>query len=256
MVSMVVMGVLMAVLLPAVAHVRHMAKRTECRSNIRQQGLALQMYAYDRSGRLPQSVFSKDDPSYAWAPQETVNLRVDPATHPMFAGASKATARQQWDALGHLYKHDYISSPEIFYCPSNDGHLDHPQFAAQFAGEPGAIVGNYQLRLLEAREYLSNLDPNLALISNSLRSPIEYSHRDGNNVLSADMSVSWFQDTSGSLLTSLGSSIAVSGRDEMSGVEYAWALMDTDGRFAQSRRQGGGPEDEQDTSDRLDLYGN
>jgi type II secretory pathway pseudopilin PulG len=236
LVSMFVMGVLMAVLLPAVGHVRDMARRTECRSNIRQQGLALQMYAYDHDGRLPESVFAEPTGGeFAYAPPETVCLRVD-ATHPKFKGGSHPSGWDRWDGLGVLFKQDYLTAPQVFYCPSNRGLFDYPEYAAKFDSEPGEIVGNYQYRLVNSRKYLSDIDPEFTIISNATRSAPEYSHRVGNNMLKADMSVSWFSDSAGLLLAAI-SNPASAGRGEIGAVDYAWRLMDTDGRYAE--RAGG-----------------
>jgi type II secretory pathway pseudopilin PulG len=237
LVSMMVMSVLIAVLLPAVGHVRDMARRTECRSNIRQQGLALQMYAYDHNGRLPQSVFSDQNESgeFAYAPGETVCLRVN-AEHPKFDGGSHPANWSHWDGLGILFAQDYLTSPQVFYCPSNQGLFDYPEFASMFAGAPGQIVGNYQYRLIESREYLSDLEPRFTIISNATRSAPEYSHRVGNNMLKADMSVSWFTDIGGRLLATIANP-GGAGRGELGPVDFAWRLMDTDGRY--SERAGG-----------------
>ena len=237
LVSMMVMSVLIAVLMPAVGHVRDMARRTECRSNIRQQGLALQMYAYDHDGRLPQSVFSDQNANseFAFAPEETVSLRVD-ASNPKFNGAGHSADWSRWDGLGILYSQEYLSAPQIFYCPSNRGLFDYPEFAPKFAGARGPIVGNYQYRLINQRQYLSDLDPEFAIISNATRSAPEYSHRVGNNMLKADMSVSWFSDISGRLLASISNPV-VAGRGELTAVDFAWKLMDTDGMYL--NRNGG-----------------
>ena len=240
LVSIVVMGVLIAVLMPAVAHVRDMARRTECRSNIRQQGLALQMYAYDYGGRLPRTVFSMEIQEFGFAPQETVHLRVD-ASHSKYDGhMERAADWSVWDGLGLLFHKDYIAVPQVFYCPSNDGLHSYQQFAARFSHEPGPIVGNYQYRIVSGRSYLSDLDPTFTVVSNATRSPAEYSHRVGNNMLKADMSVSWYSDVAGRLMSALSYS-AIAGREgEHDGVEIAWKLMDTGGRYV-DRLHGGGP---------------
>lgn len=53
-----IIGMLAAILIPTVAGVRMMAKRTKCASNMRQIGTALIMYAGDHKGMLPQSTHS------------------------------------------------------------------------------------------------------------------------------------------------------------------------------------------------------
>lgn len=244
MVSIVVMGVLIGALMPAVSHVRAMAQRTECRSNIRQQGLALQMYAYDRNGKIPQSVFAKtNDREFGYAPQQTVHLRLDNS----LSTTGRDDAWFRWDGLGVLYATDYITSPEVFYCPANNGLNDYPQFHEKFKNnEPGAIVGNYQYRLVDERRYLSDFPQNYTIVSNATRSPDEYSHRVGNNMLKSDMSVSWFADVGGQLLAILSATKSTGAdRDQASPVEQAWRMMDVGGRSIVRGGAGGStqPED-------------
>ena len=145
-----------------------------------------------------------------------------------------------------LYNKDYITSPEVFYCPANGGLHDFPQYAGQLKNsDPGAIVGNYQYRLVDNRNYLSDLAHNFTIVSNATRSVGEYSHRVGNNMLKSDMSVSWFADIGGRLVATLASTKAGSDRDQATPVEEAWKMMDTGGRAIIRSGAGGNtlPED-------------
>jgi prepilin-type N-terminal cleavage/methylation domain-containing protein len=53
LVVIAVIGILAALLLPALARGNNRAKRTACLSNLRQIGLAAAMYCGDNSGRMP-----------------------------------------------------------------------------------------------------------------------------------------------------------------------------------------------------------
>src|SRR5438128_2227063 len=52
-----IIGLLMAILLPALEKVRHKGYIDACASNLRQIGQALQMYANDNHGAYPRTVY-------------------------------------------------------------------------------------------------------------------------------------------------------------------------------------------------------
>ncbi|MEO1130524.1 MAG: type II secretion system protein [Planctomycetota bacterium] len=233
LVSLSVLAVLVAVLMPSLAAAQEAARRTKCASNIRQIGLGLQMYTYDYSGGMPQSVFrqskmdTKDKSKTVESVEsEMVHLRVAADAAALRSLGPQSANWSRWDGLGHLVKHEYLSQGRLFYCPSHRGEHRYETYQDQWFGAPGSIVSNYQYRIPTER-YMSSLHPSVTLVADAMRSQEEYNHRSGNNMLKADMSVRWFEDSTGELFESLvmtGQAAA----DASAGVERAWAILDAD----------------------------
>lgn len=246
LVSMAVILVLIGILTPTVSMARNAAYRSACSSNVRQLGLASQMFAYDHQGKVPTSVFSAGDNTYQHAPGQTVLLRIN-ASNALFAGTSTTMAKDKWDGLGLLHKLEYVDAPEVFYCPKQTSEHTIDRYRANFNGTPGEIAGNYQLRLPDPKKYLSDLNPAMAIIANSMRTTEEYSHKTGNNMLLADMSVQWFAEGA-RLMAFLHPTIPTDTRGDIEQFESAWKFLDLrhvpideTGRDGHSTNLGGDP---------------
>ena len=136
LVVMVIIAVLVGLLLPALGRAREEARRTQCRSNLRQIGLAMAMYANDNHGLGP-TIYSSYWPERSWggmimehrpeatraycgAKLLTGTCRVWPtneepyrANHP--AGAGLPTG------IGLLYAGGYLTQKgaAVLMCPSS-----------------------------------------------------------------------------------------------------------------------------------------
>ncbi|GAB4555159.1 MAG: hypothetical protein Tsb0013_17890 [Phycisphaerales bacterium] len=239
---MAVMSLLVTLLLPSLGRAREASHRTASASNIRQQGIGTQLFAYDRQGHLPTSLFQSRENRGIDAPEQMVFLRVnrdaaEGATGratPKTPGEATSANPYVWDGLGKLIEREYITHGQVFYNPSHDDIHTYERYQAAFTGADGEIVSNYQYRWDRKTPVIDRLRPQTTLIADAMRSQPEYNHRVGNNMLKGDLSISWFQDVDGSLYNSLAErapQVQEAGFSPMSeasreGVINGWKLLD------------------------------
>ncbi|MGD9692547.1 MAG: type II secretion system protein [Phycisphaerales bacterium] len=213
LVTIAVIGVLMGIMLPAMSAVSEMTRRVVCRSNARQIGIGLQLYAEQNKDRLPASVYSAALIRGQFRPEEMTALHT-------------AGARGNWDGLGWLFAKDFLSAPEIFYCPAHQGDIRFEVYADQWQRLTGLIRGNYHLRALPPSDaYLHGVAPSTVLLADSIRASSESNHLTGLNLLRADLSVGWWTDDK-KMLASILPSVASQPNSDLK-VAEAWWLLDT-----------------------------
>lgn len=112
-----IIGLLAALLLPAIGRVREAAKRTQCLNNLRQIGQALTLYANLHKSVIPELDIESSNQIYnVWEVEQ-----------------------QKRHGLGYLYPHlDEVLS--VFYCPSEkivkrDTTLIHPEYLSVDTGK-------------------------------------------------------------------------------------------------------------------------
>jgi hypothetical protein len=221
-VSLAVMMVLISLLLPSLSSVRETANQVVCRSNVRQMGLGIQMYADDNGGRVPYSYNAGQTSNRSWA---TNSLRI---------------STRGWDGLGFLFSLDYLPAPKLFYCPSHRGPNPYAEYSdAWDSDEATEIVGNYQYRgagpsLVSPpnsphpilSQYLSGMRPSTALVADGLRTLSDFNHEIGANILRAGLDVSWYNDRGGRVAALL----AKDGQQPLAiEVDQAWSELDHSG---------------------------
>jgi competence protein ComGC len=194
MVSMAVISILIALLLPAVANVRESARKVICGSNMRQLGMGISIYSQDYRDRIPDSVF---------LPQSRGNDLVFPSPERMDAvrltkGEFPEMGSDLWDGMGLLYRDEYITAPSVFYCPSHKGNFQFDAVADAWTRLDGReeIISNYLYRGTGPNDsrVLYNIASSASLVSDTLRSYEDLNHKGGFNILQAGLAVNWFND--------------------------------------------------------------
>ena len=151
LVVIAIMGVLIALLLPAVQRVREAASRASCRNNLKQMGIALHNY-HDTQGSFPSGITVKG----------TDNLEMGGFCGfvPLLPFLEQDNLFNGWDLSGKWYDPPNAAlvsvEVKVFYCPSNrtSGVIDM-SFLIPFAGRP--------LPNLAATDYLLCKGANSAL---------------------------------------------------------------------------------------------
>ncbi len=226
MVSIAVIAILIAILLPALSTAMESARRVKCQSQLREIGFAINDYVTDHIEQLPDSVHAR-----ATTYNGVRYPRFEQSIFVRMEKTSNALVRTDgWDGLGLLFHApdgaEYMDTPEIMYCPSHSGDHNFRTQSAGWIAQDAQVAGNYQYRLPIYASRIHQLDQALALVSDGLREQSDYNHRVGNNLLKADLHVSWFNDATGKVYGELvtdGDSA-----DARFAVAQAWGYLDLD----------------------------
>jgi len=144
LVVMVIIALLIGLLLPALSRAKEEARKTQCRSNLRQIGLAMAMYANDNGGYYTPACGFDGFPgnngttpgTEIWGLVQTnyCNFNAVTVPNPQPWHRSQITPSRP-SSIGLLWSAGYLTSKgaQILYCPSNN------------SGE-GAVEDRYDVR--------------------------------------------------------------------------------------------------------------
>ncbi len=230
--SIAIIALVISIMLPSMSVMKEKARRIKCGTTVHQQGAALAMWA-DTRGRdeLPTSRAGHGSQQGSWSTPVFANLHLA-ETMCLYSTTSQSTG--SWDGMGKLYEYDYLEAPAAFYCPSHDGQHPYERYQEIWPNPGGQrIYGNYHYRGVpwefRLRKF-SQLGPDVTLLTDGMRTLSDFSHVDGCNMLKADLSVRWFDDSNGAILSKLSlleESLSDGERSRM--YLDIWQLLDSNG---------------------------
>ena len=143
-----IIGILVAILLPALTKVREAGNSTTCMSHLEQIGVALRMYANDNADHFPSPVACGDGPAVTASPNFRLGINEPDPTNPSVV-----------ETLGlHnlLYRLGYAKSVQLWVCPSTSGRVGAAAKLNSYSWNVTTTIASYT-SLERGREPLNSL---------------------------------------------------------------------------------------------------
>lgn len=138
LVVIAVIAILIALLLPAIQQAREAARRTQCKNNLRQIGLALHSY-HDRSRRFPPQTVVNDETGAGWW-SWIVRVLPDLDQQPLYSQLDLDT--DIWNNC-HRFRPYTSQKLEVLRCPSDPNSERIYESDAECPGGEAYALTNY-----------------------------------------------------------------------------------------------------------------